>query len=89
MAAAPHTIAGLVLNAQGQPVAGARVFIVSAPGAVPDMALLSDEQGRFTLPAPLAGHYEIGASSDAGGSARVATVTTLHESPPVVLRLGQ
>jgi Carboxypeptidase regulatory-like domain len=77
-----------VLNAHGQPVAGARVYIISAPGAVPDMALLSDAQGRFILPAPLAGRYEIGASSDASGSARVTAVTTLQAGATVVLPLS-
>jgi Carboxypeptidase regulatory-like domain len=81
------TIAGQVLNAQGQPVAGARVFIVSAPGAVPDVALLSDGQGRFTLPAPLPGRYELGAHGDAGGSARVTAVVTSHQETQVVLHL--
>jgi protocatechuate 3,4-dioxygenase beta subunit len=88
MAAAPHTIAGRVLNAQGEPVAGVRVLIVSAPGAVPDTALLTDEQGRFTLAAPQAGRYEIAAHGDALGSAHAAAVTTSNAGASVVLQLG-
>ena len=69
MTAPARPIHGTVLDAAGRPVARARVYFVKAPVSVPDVAALSDDQGRFTLSAPEAGAYEIGASSDTQGSA--------------------
>ena len=66
---AARQIRGTVLDAAGAPVAGARVFIAKAPGAVPDVAALTGADGRFTLAAPRPGHYEIACNADAQGSA--------------------
>jgi hypothetical protein len=63
-----RTISGTVLDAAGRPVAGARVYLVKAPGAVPDMAALTGADGRYTLGAPRPGVYEIACSTDALGS---------------------
>ncbi len=67
-----RTISGTVVDAAGRPVAQARVYSVTAPGPMPDIAALTDREGRFTLAAPLPGRYEIGCTSDAHGSATVA-----------------
>jgi protocatechuate 3,4-dioxygenase beta subunit len=74
MAGSARTIAGTVIDATGEPVADARVYITSAPGSVPDVAALTGADGRFRLTAPQPGSYQIDASSDAGGSGRVTTV---------------
>lgn len=72
--AGSRVIAGTVLSAAGQPVAQARVFVLAAPGALPDMALLTDADGRFQLSAPRPGTYEIGAATDGLGSGRAVVV---------------
>ena len=72
--ASPRRIAGTVLSATGQPVAQARVFVLTAPGSVPDVALLTDAGGRFQLSAPRPGTYEIGAATDGLGSGRAVVV---------------
>ena len=72
--ASPRLIAGTVLSAAGRPVAQARVFVLAAPGARPDVALLTDADGCFQLSAPLPGIYEIGAATDGLGSGRVVVV---------------
>ena len=64
MAKKISVISGIVRTADGQPVASARVFFVSSPVPVPDVALLTDRNGRFSLTAPAPGVYgRFGASS--------------------------
>jgi hypothetical protein len=55
----PTIIAGTVRDADGKPVAGARVFFAEGPVALPDIAALTDENGAYTLSAPVAGRYLI------------------------------
>ena len=63
------TLSGTVLDAAGKPVAQARVYLVKAPGAVPDVAMLTGADGRFTLGAARPGSYEVACSTDVLGSA--------------------
>jgi hypothetical protein len=46
---------GQVLDPHGKPEREASVYIISAPVSMPDIAQLTDEQGRFTLSAPIPG----------------------------------
>jgi protocatechuate 3,4-dioxygenase beta subunit len=62
------TIRGRVLDPQGGLVAEAAVYIVSSPVSMPDIAQLTDDQGQFTLSAPLPGRYTVGVRSDMWGS---------------------
>ena len=81
------TLSGIVLDATGQPVAGARVYLVSAPGPVPDVAVLTGADGRFVLGAARAGRYEVACSTDAQGAA-TASVEVGARGAQVELRLG-
>ena len=74
MAAPARTLSGTVLDAAGKPVAGARVYLVKAPGAVPDTAALTGADGRFVLGAALPGTYEVACSTDDLGSASARVV---------------
>jgi hypothetical protein len=74
MTTTTRLIHGSVLDVSGRPVALARVYFVKAPVAMPDVAALSDAQGRFTLSVPQAGDYEIGASSDTGSASATVVV---------------
>ncbi len=67
MALKTSLIEGVVQDARGRPVAGARVSWAHAPMPVPDMAVLTDGQGRFVLSAPAPGPYKLRADSDAQG----------------------
>ena len=69
MNAKPATVSGRVLDANGQPVALARVFFTTAPGALPDVAALSAADGSFSLGAPHVGRYGVACSSDSLGAA--------------------
>ena len=53
-----------MLDEQRRPLGGARVYVVSAPVSMPDVALLTDEQGAFALAAPVAGTYRIGIAAE-------------------------
>jgi Carboxypeptidase regulatory-like domain len=81
-------ISGRVLSADGQPIAGARVFFVSSPVPVPDIALLTDGTGRFSLTAPVPGAYRIGCSSDEFGSATITVDVPEGQNVEVEIRLG-
>ena len=61
-------IAGSVLDAQGTPVDGARVFLTAGPVPLPDIAAVTGEDGRFELTAPAAGDYTVAAAGPGGGS---------------------
>jgi hypothetical protein len=80
------TLSGTVLDAAGKPVAQARVYLVKAPGAVPDVAMLTGADGRFALGAVRPGGYEVACSTDALGSAS-ASVEVGAGAASVELRL--
>jgi hypothetical protein len=64
MAAQPGLITGRVVETGGNPVANARVFFVSAPQALFDIAALTDQNGGFSLAAPAPGAYTIEFAAD-------------------------
>ena len=70
------SISGVVRAPDGQPVAGARVFFASGPGPFPDIAALTDTQGRFALSARTPGVYQIECAAE-GFAAGRETVTAL------------
>ena len=86
-AGSARVISGTVLSASGQPVALARVYVLAAPGPVPDVALLTDADGRFEIGALPPGAYEIGVSTDGLGSGRVAVRVTRSDAQ-VQIKLG-
>lgn len=77
------TISGQVLDPEGRPIGGAAVYIVASPVSMPDIAQLTDDEGRFTLSAPAPGRYTVGARSDRWGAAQ-AEVEVAGEGPASV-----
>ena len=59
MPAKPIVVAGVVRGPDGQQLPLARVFIARGPVPVPDVAALTDAEGRFTLSLPASGSYEV------------------------------
>jgi hypothetical protein len=57
-------ISGTVHDPGGRPIAQARVYFVSGPAAVPDIAALTTDEGVFGLSAPSDGTYQIGIAAD-------------------------
>ena len=69
----PGVISGRVLDAEGKPVAGARVFFARGPGPLPDVAAVTGDDGAFALSAPHAGTYHVQSVTD-GERARTVEV---------------
>ena len=81
-------IRGTVRDADGRPLANARVMFAAAPAPVPDIAALTDAEGAFSLEAPGTGSYEVAVVADGYGRVEVAVdVSDLGEAEVnVVLR---
>ena len=79
-------IRGRVLDKAGRPVAGARVMVDAAPAPMPDIALLSGEDGGFVLAAPAPGAYRLRAVTDEAGEA-LGTVEVDDGDATLELRL--
>lgn len=60
----PALVSGLVHDENGQPVPMARVFFVSGPGSLPDIAALTDDHGAFTVSVGLSGTYQLQCVAD-------------------------
>lgn len=57
-------IEGRAHLADDTPVSEARVFFATAPVPLPDIATLTDEDGRFSLYAPAPGMYQLVCHAD-------------------------
>lgn len=53
-------ILGTVKGPDGEPIAEASVYFMEGPVPLPDIAQLTDDEGRFRLAAPVPGAYRIG-----------------------------
>jgi hypothetical protein len=76
---APGLISCRVVDAEGHPVAGARVYFVSGPGSFPEIAALTDGNGSATLSAPTPGAYEIQVVADGFVPRTVALTVAGHD----------
>jgi len=59
-------LGGTVVDASGHPVPDARVAFTTTPVPVPDIALLTGEDGEFSVAVPAEGSYGLAAVTDAG-----------------------
>jgi Carboxypeptidase regulatory-like domain len=84
MPSAPGIVAGVVSDAAGAAVSAARVSFVAGPGALPDIAALTDDQGAFTLSAPLPGDYTIQCVAD--GHPLTSIVVSVRSGERVLVR---
>lgn len=57
-------VAGQVRSSEGDPIVEARAYFARAPVSLPDIAALTDADGRFSLFAPVPGRYQIECSAD-------------------------
>lgn len=77
----PRIISGMVRDSKGQPVVDARVYFIDGPVAVPDIAVLTDMTGRFSLSAPTAGMYTLQCTADGFVAASVTVdITSGHHA---------
>jgi uncharacterized GH25 family protein len=80
-------ISGKVLDERGQPVAGARVMFTRSPVPMPDIALMTGDDGSFMLSVPENGSYEILAATDQQGEGKT-TVEVSGDHHEVEVRTG-
>jgi hypothetical protein len=78
-------IQGVVVDPQARPVPEAAVYFVAAPANMPDVALLSDGEGRFVLAAPVPGVYTLAARAEPWGVAQAST--EIRGDEPVTLTI--
>ena len=76
---APASIVGRVRDGAGEPIPDARVYIVTGPGAFPDVAALTGDDGGFTLPAATPGLYRVQAAADGFGTREAAVTVAAGE----------
>lgn len=83
----PIVVSGRVADASGKPVAQARVYFTDGPAPLPDLALLTDMNGRFSLSVPKPGTYQLGCAADGFANAAATVEVTGNQDSPVVIRL--
>jgi hypothetical protein len=64
-------IFGIIHDHNGQPISEARVYFIDGPVPFPDIAFLTDSNGKFSLTTPAEGTYIIGCSADGFKSANL------------------
>ncbi|MEV0122243.1 carboxypeptidase-like regulatory domain-containing protein [Streptomyces sp. NPDC050703] len=74
-------ITGVVRDASGTPVAGARVLFTDGPRPLPDIAALTDAEGRFSLGAPSPGSYTLVCRADPLMGPSGTAEATVHVEP--------
>jgi hypothetical protein len=67
-------IRGRVRDPQGRPIAQAKVYFTSGPVPLPDIAMLTDSEGAFSISAPAPGTYQLECTAD-GFAPRGATIS--------------
>jgi hypothetical protein len=82
-------IRGTAEDPAGRPIPHARAYVVSGPGAFPDVAAVADEHGRFTLAAPAPGTYVVGCSADAFESTQAAVEVAPSGETHLRIRLNR
>lgn len=80
-------ISGTVLDPDGQPVPDARVYFIEGPVPLPDVAILTDRNGAFTLTAPATGTYTIGCNANGFEPASVTVNVKRGQEAHIELRL--
>lgn len=64
-------IVGTVTGPSGGPIAEAAVYFLEGPVPLPDIAQLTDGEGRFQLTAPTPGTYRLGVRGPGFAAAEV------------------
>jgi hypothetical protein len=88
MSTNPPVVAGMVVDARGNPVEGARVYFVEGPVPLPDIAALTDDSGRFALSVPVPGTYQLGVAAEGSrGFVQETATVDVGEEPSIDLEV--
>ncbi|MGW7075032.1 carboxypeptidase-like regulatory domain-containing protein [Streptomyces sp. NPDC054866] len=79
-------ITGVVRDTSGAPVAGAHVLFTEGPQPLPDIAAVTDTEGRFSLVAPTTGEYTLICRADPlmGPSGTAEATVRVEPSAPAL-----
>lgn len=69
-----YIISGVISDSDGKPLADAQIYFTESPMPLPDIAMLTDSDGKYSLSVPSAGKYGIGYNA-AGFASKKVTVT--------------
>jgi hypothetical protein len=86
---APPLASGKVVDAQGQPLAGASVYILKGPAQVPDIAQITGPDGQFAMSVPKAGRYRFGANLPGHAPSEQDVDVGTTGSDPIEIRLKE
>jgi hypothetical protein len=87
MAKKPGLISGVVYDARERPVAQARVYFTDGPVPMPEIAMLTGEDGSFTLSVPVSGTYQIGFAKDEFAPTKVKVAVESGKQAHVKVKL--
>lgn len=83
----PIVLTGRVSDATGKPVALARIYFADGPDPLPEIALLTDAGGNFSMSVPRPGDYKLGCSADGFATVTVPVNLTNNQNSPVMITL--
>ncbi|MGW0904572.1 carboxypeptidase-like regulatory domain-containing protein [Streptomyces sp. NPDC002853] len=75
-------ITGVVRDTSGTPVTGAHVLFTDGPRPLPDIAAVTDAEGRFSLVAPTTGEYRLICRADPLMGPSGTAEATVRVEPP-------
>jgi hypothetical protein len=81
-------VTGVVRGPAGEPLPQARVFVARGPVPVPDIAALTDAEGRFAMSLPAAGTYELACAAEGYQPGSATVEVTGEQAPQLELRLA-
>lgn len=87
MAQPQHIISAIVRDLRNDPVAQARVYFISGPVPLPDIAALTDGNGLVTLSVPSTGTYTIGCTAEGFSTTTVTITVTSDQETSITIKL--
>jgi Carboxypeptidase regulatory-like domain len=81
-------VSGRVVDPEGRPIEGARVFFSRGPASYADVSLVTGDNGEYTLAAPTEGEYEITTVTDEHGSTSTTVAVQREGVREIELKLG-
>jgi hypothetical protein len=85
----PTPIFGTVRDDKGRPVANASASFVRGPGNLPDIAMLTDAGGKFSLTAPTSGEFVIQIHADGFRAEEISVSVRTGEQKNVDVTLSR
>lgn len=84
---AANLVRGVVRDARGGTVAGARVLIEDGPAPFPDVAALTGRDGSFVISVPAKGRYRLACAADGFVTGRLEAAVGDETPTPVTFEL--